>query len=197
MNKQSKVLLAAAFAVLSGASVFAAGDALKGWMKAGSDARSYEASVDKGKARGEHNSVRYRSLENVKEDGFGTMMQIIQSDEYKGKRVRLSAYIKAEKVSGWAGLWMRIDGREVSEPLAYDNMGDRAIKGTGDWKKCEVVLDVPEDGSTAIAFGFMLSGNGTIWVSEMVLAEVDKSVPVTRPATNSYPLYPVNMDFRH
>jgi len=196
MNAYPKFVCSALLALCCALPSFAEGDFLKGWIKGGSDPKSYEVSLDKAASRGPHNAVRYRSLENVKEDGFGTVMQIIQSEEYKGKRVRLSAYIKPEKVSGWAGLWLRVDGRRHSEPIAFDNMSDRPVKGSSDWLKCEVVLDVPEEGATAIAFGFMLSGNGAIYVSEMALDIVDNSVPVTRPSGNAYPRQPVNLDFK-
>jgi len=42
-------------------------------------------------------------------------------------------------------------GKETG--VAFDNMQDRAIKGTTDWRRYEVVLDVPED-ATGIAPGF-------------------------------------------
>jgi len=45
----------------------------------------------------------------------------------------LSGYIKSEDVNGWSGMWMRIDG-ESNQQLGFDNMRDRAIKGTTDWK---------------------------------------------------------------
>ena len=49
-----------------------------------------------------------------------------------------------EEVKGWAGLWMRVDGKEKTG-IAFDNMANRSIKGTTDWKTYEVVLDVPDD----------------------------------------------------
>ena len=49
-------------------------------------------------------------------------------DNYKGKSITLSGFIKTEDVSeGHAGLWMRID-----PSLGFDNMNDRGIVGTTD-----------------------------------------------------------------
>src|SRR5262245_32557029 len=91
-----------------------------GWISAGSHPQDYEVSSDnkvrhKGKRSGYIKSVVPRT------HGFGTLMQMFDAEHYCGKRVRLSAYIKSEGISGWAGLWMRVDG-EDDRPTAFDNM---------------------------------------------------------------------------
>ena len=91
-------------------------------------------------------------------------MQMIDATDYRGKRVRFSAHVKAAGIASWAGLWMRIDGPAVpGSPmpamLGFDNMNDRPIKGTMDWTRHDVVLDVPAR-ARAIAFGILLSGPG-------------------------------------
>ncbi len=176
--------------------VYATDSGIKGWIMAGSKPKSYTATVDPANARGSHRTVLYKSVEEVK-DGFGTMMQKIKADKYKGKRIRLSAYVKAEDVKGSSGLWMRVDGSVLVNVLAFDNMNDRAIKGTLDWKKYSVVLDVPAKDSNVVAFGFILAGSGKLWVSEMAFETVDKSVPVTAKGveTLSLPVEPVNLAF--
>jgi hypothetical protein len=91
-------------------------------------------------------------------DGFGTLMQDFKADQYLGKRVRFSVFVKSEEVQNWAGLWMRIDkgtGSANYKMLAFDNMQDRPIKGTTGWQNCEVVLDVAPD-ATGIYFGILL-----------------------------------------
>jgi len=45
--------------------------------------------------------------------------------------------------------WMRVDKSTGAPPLAFDNMQDRPITGTADWKSYAVVLDIPE-GATGI-----------------------------------------------
>ena len=71
-----------------------------------------------------------------------------------------------------------------------DGKEDRTIKGTSDWKKYEIVLDVPEKASN-IAFGVMLGGTGQVWFDNIKFEIVDKSVPVT----DIYAKEPVNLDF--
>ena len=194
--KITRIIVSAVFAaILISAAAFAKDDILNGWSQAGSKPKSYSLFKDKTNAHAGHNTVKYQSIENVT-DGFGTMMQMMKAKQYRGKRIKLSGYIKSENVTGSAGLWMRVDG-QGDTVLAFDNMRDRAITGTTPWKKCEVVLDVAQMESSAIGFGVRLSGNGTIWVSGLNLSVVDKSVPCTGIPANdpaSLPDKPTNMD---
>jgi hypothetical protein len=73
----------------------------RGWFLAGSYAADYEVSVDKsiahsGQASGSIQSRRARPR------GFGTLMQMCKADQYRGQRVRKSAYARAQAVSNWA-----------------------------------------------------------------------------------------------
>jgi hypothetical protein len=61
-------------------------------------------------------------------------MQMFKADLYRSKRHQLSAYIRAEGIEDWAGLWMRVDGPD-GETSAFDNMERRPIKGTIDWRR--------------------------------------------------------------
>jgi len=111
-------------------------------------------------------------------DGFGTLMQSFLAEKYSGKRIRLTGYIKSKYVEGWAGLWLRVDKENSKQTLAFDNMQDRGITGTTDWKKYEVVLDVSSEASK-IAFGVLLHGIGQVWFEKLKFEVVSKSVPVT------------------
>ena len=62
--------------------------------------------------------------------------------------------------------------------LSFDNMSDRPIVGTTDWKKYDIVLDVPNNASN-IAFGALLSGTGQIWFEKLTFEIVDTSVKTT------------------
>ena len=42
---------------------------------------------------------------------FGAFCQTIAAEDYRGKRIRFSAVLKANDVTGgWGGLWLRVDG---------------------------------------------------------------------------------------
>jgi hypothetical protein len=98
-----------------------------------------------------------------------------------GKRVQFTANVKSADVTGWAGLWMRVDPKNMnqnSESLAFDNMQERPIKGTTTWTKYSVVLDVPNVAGN-IVYGILLHGNGQIWVDSFDIKIVGNEVPVT------------------
>jgi hypothetical protein len=146
-----------------------------GWLVTGDKPNDYEYGTD---ANGAHDGGRaaYIKLKASSSAGFGTLMQMIQSRNYVGTRVRLSGYMRSAGVRR-GQMWMRVDGPS-GKILGFDNMDSRAVTGTTDWKRYEVVLDVPED-AKAIAFGFFLSGEGTLWADGFRLEIVDKTVPVT------------------
>ena len=136
-------------------------------------------------------------------DGFGTLTQWFRADDYRGKRIRMTAYVKTSELEGKAGLWMRIDGKEKTG-LAFDNMMERPVKGTTDWKKYEVVLDVPAE-AEEIFFGFLVAGKGRGWVDDIKFEVVNNDVPTTalelkpmdrqRELTKEVPKEPTNVDF--
>lgn len=152
-------------------------DDLEGWFKAGSKPGFYvigkDSSVDyKGKA-----PLYIKSTENVTE-GFGTIMNGMEAKDYIGKRLRLTGYIKTNKIDGKAGMWMRIDSKEEGKMLGFDNMWDRPIEGTTDWTKYEIVLDVPKK-SKFIAYGVLINQNGQAWLADFAFDVVSNDVPVT------------------
>jgi hypothetical protein len=125
-------------------------------------------------------------------DGFGTLMQSIRAEQYKGKRVRLSGFVNSREVVGWAGLWMRVD--QGKDAVAFDNMQGRPIKGTTAWQRYDVVLDVPPE-ATGISFGILLAGTGEVWLSGTKFDVVGMDAPVTSTGDNNLPEKPVNLDF--
>ena len=179
------ILLAPVFAV--------AADLPAGWIKAGSHPAEYQMGVDttvrhNGKASG---FVKATATEL---HGFGTLMQMAAPGEYTGKRVRFSGYVKSEKVqSGWAGLWFRIDGPKQGEALGFDNMQQRPIKGTTDWTRYEIVLDVPNT-AAALAFGLLLGGDGQVWMDDLKFEVVSSAIPLTGPLAGPRSA-PQNLDF--
>lgn len=165
----------------------------KGWFAAGSNPSEYEMGIDSTTFQNGQFSV-YLKSKNPKSNEFGTLMQSISAENYLGKRIMLSGYIKSENIEGWGAIWMRIDGKDENQ-LGFDNMYNRAVKGTNDWKKYEIVLDVPSN-SKSINYGILLGGFGKIWADNLNLKLVDESVPVTNlMRNNKLPAEPNNLDF--
>ena len=106
-----------------------------------------------------------QAIDRIKKSGaspsFGVATAAFPVKDASGKRARLSGYIKTEGItSGFAGFWWRVDG--ASGVLAFDNMQDRGVTGTTDWKHYDIELPVAANAKN-INFGALLTGNGTAW----------------------------------
>lgn len=169
----------------------AAAEVPQGWYLAGSQPDRYEVGTDSS-TRYQGRASAYIRAKPPAADGFGTLMQDADPSGFRGKRVRFSGLVKAEAVAGWAGLWFRIDGPKT-ENLGFDNMQGRPIKGTGDWRKYEIVLDVPDEAAN-MAYGLLLAGEGRVWIDDLHFDIVSKDVPLTGTSSRkSVP--PTNLDF--
>ena len=162
-----------------------------GWVVAGTAPGDYEFAVDSTTAASGKRSASITAKPDARPEGFGTLMQTIAADDYRGSRWRLSAYMRTEGASR-AQMWMRIDG-PLHKVLGFDNMGSRPVTGTSEWTQYDIVLDVPPE-SIAIAFGFFLSGGGKVWADSFRLEKVAATVPTT-PTESVLPRSASNLDF--
>ncbi|GIL41309.1 hypothetical protein [Roseiterribacter gracilis] len=169
---------------------------INGWHMTGKAPTEYELSIDTQAPTPGGKSAKMRAR-TEKPSGFGAMMQLIKADSFRGARVKLTAMVKTEGAEV-AGLWMRVDDERGS--LSLDNMMERPISGTANWKQYAIVLDVPKE-STAIAYGLILNGKGTAWATDFNFEPVGVETPVTgksipkRLPPASTPTAPVNPKF--
>lgn len=162
-----------------------------GWRVNGSYPADYEAGTDTAVA---HSGSRSGFLVARPEArGFGTLMQTFRADRFRGRRLRMSAFVRTADVEHLAGLWMRVDGPDETT-LSFDNMQDRPILGTTDWRQYRIVLDVPAN-SEVIAFGVLLGSSGQVWLDDVAFEAVDKDTPTTGADLDELPAAPVNLDF--
>ena len=167
----------------------------KGWWKNGSKPAAYDVGIDPTQPYKQPISVYVKSLDpKATEGSFGGTMQMCRAESFRGKRLKFTGYVKTRDVFGTANLWFRVDD-ENGKILAFDNMQDRPIKGTTDWKEYSVVLDVPEK-ATALAYGMFISGAGMAWLNDVQLIEVGSNVKSTNMEnTFNLPDAPQNLDF--
>ena len=164
----------------------------QGWRIAGSFPQEYEVGTRVERVGPPH-PIAYLRSTTESTHGFGTVMQSISAEHYAGHRVRLSADVKSDHLSAWAGLWMRAD--KDMKTVAFDNMQNRAIRGTQDWKHYEVILDIPED-ATSVHFGALLTGAGEIDMSGFKLDVLpDPRIPQIGPPPIMQSR-PVNLDLQ-
>ena len=168
-----------------------------GWFPS-TAATDYEAGIDTNE---KHSGTRCAYIKSLVPEPkqFGNLTQAFAPDQYFGKRLKMSAWVKTElKSQGKAQLWLRIDaGNSAKGPIKaerFDNMGERPIQGSTDWAKYDLVVDVSEE-NTLIVFGLMLIGEGQIWLDDVSFEAVGKEVPLTGKKRCGYPARPVNLNF--
>lgn len=160
----------------------------KHWTIAGSHPADYEVGVDTTASDPDRRYAYVRSLGTT--HGFGTLMQTFDARAFRNKRLRFKASVSSVDVEHWAGLWMRVDGPSPLVPLAFDNMENRPITGTLDWKVQEVVLDIAPR-ADKVAFGVLLAGRGEVRIADLDLAPVEDDVATT--GGGMYPTEPMNL----
>ncbi|GES99889.1 helix-turn-helix transcriptional regulator [Rhizophagus clarus] len=165
-----------------------------GWFIEENSPQQYQVGVDSTIFYGKAPSGFIKSLPNVKENGFGTLMQNFIPKDYLGKQVQLSCFIKYNNVLSWTGIWIRVD----SVNGGIDNMYDRRLNGTSDWKSVSSTVNVPED-TTVLDFG-----DGEAWLDDCSFEVVDPPmenvnfpIPISNPdVANSGMLpYPISLSF--
>ncbi len=135
------------------------------WFAAGSKPADYDMGVTS-KEHHAGSKCAFIKSKVAKIDGFGTYMQESGTNGYLGKSVRMTGWIMSKNVKDWAGMWLRVDGPNPMQSLSFDNMQDRPIAGTTDWKEYTIVLDVP-DSAKDLAFGVLLSGTGEVYFTDV------------------------------
>ncbi len=148
--------------------------------------------------------------------GAGSIQQSIRAEDYLGKRVRLTGWLKtgphvADGI-GSAHLWLRVDGDGTA--ISSDFMWARPVVMGTEWKEYTLVLDVPQN-ARGLTFGLCLDGAGQVWADDLTLDVVGLDVATTgrpggmngekaatadsrREMTAAYrnaSLKPMNMDF--
>ncbi|MFJ6207553.1 helix-turn-helix domain-containing protein [Lysinibacillus sp. NPDC092081] len=167
---------------------------MKGWFLSGSNPFNYEMGIDHEVVHQGKTSGYLMSKTVLDSTEFATMMQAFKANQFIGKRIRLSCFIRTKDVDTYAGMWMRVDDT-MEDVLQFDNMSNRPIKGNTNWNRYSIVLDVP-DRSAVISFGVILAGQGTVWADQFTFEEVNESIPTTNLEVHGELLdEPVNLSF--
>lgn len=150
---------------------------LASWFLAGSDPSQYQMGFDTTMTCNGGPALSLASSTATGPQQFGTAMMEKMPGSFAGHRLRLSGWVLAQNVTGWAGLWMRVDTASQMG-VAFDNMQCRPISGTGGWSQYQVVLDVESDAAD-VAYGILLADQGKVWLDGVTVEVVDSSVPTT------------------
>jgi hypothetical protein len=101
------------------------------------------------------------------------LMQSFGAAAYRGKTVRLRAWLRLESTDpeDRAQMWVSVD-REHHRRGFYDYMDDRPVRSP-QWTRCDIVGRIEED-AVFIDIGVMSIGRGRVWVDDVSFEVVDR-----------------------
>jgi serine/threonine protein kinase len=160
----------------------AAGGPPPGWFNSlgvvGGASLDYDCAAEASGATAGSAVLRIASTDRVGPADFGSVMQRVPAWHLIGARLELSGYVATESVEDEAALWIRVDSGD--QPLMFDNMAGRGLRGTTPWTRCTIGFDVPA-GAEWLNYGLLLSGRGVARAAELRLDVVfhDHRRPLT------------------
>ena len=153
-----------------------AGDATwnvpRGWSAHETVPHEYRVGTDHRVVHSGKASLFLRSLVAAPAGLVGVSQQFA-AEAYQGRRVRVSAFLRSERVAQGAEL-------EFSANGSAGIVGERAaVRGTAPWKRYELVMEVPA-GAGWVGFWLTMRGTGTLWADDFSVEQVSSGVPLTK-----------------
>jgi len=144
-----------------------------GWIKVGSFCDDYSVRATAEAARsGDGGCVIEREL-NVGQHSM-SLHQYVSAEPYRGRRVRISAWLRGADMDGWAALWVEAHGAppDLAQSSEYYDLYDDPVCGTSDWTYREIELPIGSH-QEAVYFGIVYFGTGTLWIDDVSIEVVD------------------------
>jgi hypothetical protein len=152
-------------------------DAPTGW-RLGGTLNAFTFVVDTVTVRSGKHSGRLSVVAGSPTSVSASANQAIRAEPYRGKRIRLTGYLKSRDAVFVA--WARVEGlqRDSLEYSGLSNVSNEETPVTVDWRRIEHVIDVPAH-AEAIVFGVFLRRSGDVWLDDFDVAVVDARTPTT------------------
>jgi hypothetical protein len=149
--------------------------------------RDYESFADSSTAWSGTFSARIASRVAHPETPGSGCYQIIAADEFKGRRVEFSLYMRTLNAAPGAHITFRSVGYGLE--VDVNDTESSSVRGTSGWARHSIVIDVPLR-TSLIGLGAMLENTGTLWIDEASLQIVPQNTPLTQtpkpPGHNSW-----------
>lgn len=151
----------------------------RGWVKDG-NVDHYEITMVPDGHNGK-NAVTIKSSSTTIKSHSASIWQNSLPTNFIGHRVKMTAFLKCQNVLDTAGLWFNV----LNSPTQVLETDEYFLTKTTDWKKFEIVLDIPK-GTSNLNYGAFLSGTGQLWFSDIHFEIVDKSIASTSKKSEQY-----------
>lgn len=153
----------------------------QGWFAPTSNIGYPAKLVEENPKTGKRCVMLFNDKAEIAPNVFGNVMQSIDANAFRGKRVKFSGAVRinGESNDARAQLWFRVDRNEQQVGF-FDNMGDRPITSS-EWKYYEIVADIDQD-AKVINIGMILLGKGKAWLDSVSFEEVGALTYSKEPA---------------
>ena len=129
-------------------------------------------------------------------DTFGNLTQSFDASRFRGKTVRLRAFVKVEpappldrNATDHAQMWLRVD-RPNQQMGFFDDMGDRPITSP-EWVSYEITGEVAAD-ADSVSIGVVSYGKSPVWIDGLsfeIMTDATSGSEVTAARTAIQKLY--------
>ena len=147
----------------------------EGWYNSGSKPANYKMSVDNNGGQDNETVFSIKSMEKDMESS-GTLVQKLLPNKYWEKRIKVTGYIKTNDVLDHADISLHVFNFKPTTPVIKINFDTREIKETKDWKRFEIILEVPKT-INRIEFDVSLIGTGQIWFKKINNEVLESNLP--------------------
>ncbi len=136
------------------------------WHLMSPNSKQYEVLVDNHTGHTGNSSIFISSVDTSSNPTFAGIGYNIPA-KYAGKEITVKAWMKSEDMKGSLALMLAIydvDGNT----LQFENLQNKKLKGTKDWKQYSVTLPLAAQAQT-IHIGPILIGKGKLWIDDVEL----------------------------
>lgn len=162
------------------------------WEKGGSWAGNFKMEFEKSELKEGKQSIKlYSKPEEIY--GSGTVEQRFSGINYRGKKLKLTAWVKTSDVKYWTSLFIGFDQENAENSFSTEGsniMKLEKIRGYHDWIQISTERDVPWN-TEIIKIGLVLFGKGCVWADGMELTAIDAFIPKPIGLNDS----PLNLGF--
>jgi hypothetical protein len=169
---------------------------LNTWLVDGTFPSGYEIGLDDQDVHGGKASAYIKANPSIAGDTDSAgLEQWFDTSQFRGQRIRLSGYIRSNNVSRNVIFRLLAQSADLrSGNVAQLPVG--TIYGRTGWQKYDLVVDVPKE-SLYISVLMSLEGQGEVWLDDLSIDIVDRSVPLTG-STSGLPTAPLgSLQFRY
>ena len=136
------------------------------WHVMSRNLKQYHVSIDSQSAHSGSRSVFISSVDTALKPIFAGVGYTLPA-RYVGKKITVSAWMRSEDMQGSLALMLGIYDAD-GNTLKFENLQNKKIKGSKDWKQYSVTLPFSSTAQT-LHIGPLLIGKGKLWIDDVEL----------------------------